>query len=296
MTNQTEPQPDVFDMSRTVPAHGVAPEVEKRETVEPKLKRARKAMTLPTALSFEKVKKYGVPAGLVMVVVIGGLWSFVPGVFSLGGGTSSAPRSVTAQPSFTPADAMRDAGQATVREAQRAASSLGSGFDQVPAAVVGVTTSTTAPRAEPEHVAPVAPQGVSVVEKELQTRVVTLEQSMVELQAKIALLEGRPVANVAASVANVNATKSVSAKNNTHKAQKNHPPGTQSSAKAASQPVGTTLMNKGFTLNTIYAGQAWIQDSEQVYVVQVGDLVGDMRIQSIDPKGRRVMTTKGIIR
>ncbi|MHC8403491.1 hypothetical protein ACYZTX_29725 [Pseudomonas sp. MDT1-17] len=299
MTNQTEPQADVFDMSRTVPAPGAAPEVEVREKSEPKPKQAKKAMSLPTAISFEKVKKYAVPAGLVLAVVVGGVWSFVPGIFSFGGSASPAPRSIAAQPSFTPADAMRDAGQATFKEAQRAVSQPVSGADQVPTAAAEVPATPAALRAEPERIEPVAavpPQGLSVVDKELQMRVVTLEQSMVELQAKIALLEGRPGADVTAGGTNAKAAKSAAAKNDAHKIPKTNAPGASRSAKAPSKPASTTLVNKGFTLNTIYAGQAWIQDSEQVYVVQVGDLVGDMQIQSIDPKGRRVMTTKGVIR
>ncbi|MHC8347718.1 hypothetical protein [Pseudomonas sp. RT6P73] len=299
MTNKTEPQEDVFDMSRAVPAPGVAPAVDEREKIEPKPKQARRAISLPTAISFEKVKKYAVPAGLVLLVVVGGVWSFMPGLFSFGGSASPAPRSVTAQPSFTPADAMRDAGKVTSRDAQRTVSDPGSVANQVPTAVVEIASAPAALRAEPGSVPPVAavpPQGVPIVDKELQTRVVTLEQSMAELQAKIALLEGRPGVDATGGASSSKAAKSAAAKNDAHKTPKVNAPGATRSAKAPSKPTSTTLVNNGFTLNTIYAGQAWIQDSEQVYVVQVGDLVGDTQIQSIDPKSRRVMTTKGVIR
>jgi hypothetical protein len=299
MTNQTEPQLDVFDMSRTVPAPGAAPEVEVREKIEPKPKLARKGISLPTAISFEKVKKYAVPAGLVMLVVVGGLWSFVPGIFSFGGSASTAPRTVSAQPSFTPADAMRNAGQSTFNEAQQAGSLHASASDQVPTAAVEVAEAPAALRAGPESVAPVAaalPQGVSVVDKELQMRVVTLEQSMAEMQAKLALLEGRPGLDNTVGGTSAKAAKIAAAKGDAHQTPKAKAAGASRSAKAPSKPISISLVNKGFTLNTIYAGQAWIQDSEQVYVVQVGDLVGDMQIQSIDPKGRRVLTTKGVIR
>ena len=299
MTNQTDPQPDVFDMSRTVPAPGAAPEVEVSEKVEPKPKQDRKAISLPTAISFEKMKKYAVPTGLVLLVAVGGVWSFMPGLFSFGGSASPAPRSVTALPSFTPSDAMRDAGKDASRDALRTVSDPGSGPNQVPSAVVEANAAPAVFRAEPDSVAPVAvvpPQGIPIADKELQTRVVTLEQSMTELQAKIALLEGRPVANTSAGVSGAKADKSATAKNGAQKTQKANSPGASRAAKAPTKPTNTTLVNKSFTLNTIYAGQAWIQDSEQVYVVQVGDLVGDTQIQSIDPKGRRVMTTKGVIR
>lgn len=299
MTNQTEPQVDVFDMSRTVPAPGAAPEVEVSEKSEPKPKEAKKAMSLPTAISFGKVKKYAVPAGLVLAVVVGGVWSFAPEIFSFGGSASPAPRSVAAQPSFTPADAMSDARQATFKEAQQAVSLPSSIPDQVPTAVAEIPAAPAALRATPEPIAPVAvmpPQGVPIVDRELQTRVVTLEQSMAELQAKLALLEGRPGVDTTAGSSSAKASKFAAGKGDAHKTSKAKAPGASRPAKAPSKPISTTLVNKSFTLNTIYAGQAWIQDSEQVYVVQVGDLVGDMQIQSIDPKGRRVMTTKGVVR
>lgn len=299
MTNQTEPQADVFDMSQTVPAPGAAPEVEVREKIEPKTKLARKGISLPTSISFEKVKKYAVLAGMVLLVAVGAVWSFMPGLFSFGGSTSPAPRSVAAQPSFAPADAMRDAGTANFRDAQTVGFDAGHVPDQVRTAAVEVAAAPAALKAGPESVAPVAavlPQGVPVVDKELQMRVVTLEQSMAELQAKLALLEGRPGVDTTAGGSSARAAKIAAAKGDAHITPKAKAPVASHSAKAPSKPISTTLVNKGFTLNTIYAGQAWIQDSEQVYVVQVGDLVGDMQIQSIDPKGRRVLTTKGVIR
>ncbi|WP_137808333.1 hypothetical protein [Pseudomonas sp. G(2018)] len=299
MTNQAEPQADVFDMSRTVPAPEAVPEVEVREKSEPKPKQSKKPMSLPSAISLEKVKKYAVPAGLVLAVVVGGVWSFAPGIFSSGGSASPVPRSVAAQPSFTPADAMRDAGQATFKEAQRVVALPGSVPDQVPTAIAEIPESPAALRPEPERTAAVStvpPQGVPIVDKELQVRVATLEQSIAELQAKIALLEGRPRADATAGGVSAKAAKSVAAKSDAHKNSKANTPGVTRSAKAPSKPVESTLVNKGFTLNTIYTGQAWIQDSEKVYVVQVGDLVGDMQILSLDPKARRVTTTKGVIR
>lgn len=299
MTNQTEPQADVFDMSKTVPAPGDAPAVGGREKVEPKPKQDKKPISLPTAISFQKVKKYAVPAGLVLLVAVGGAWSFMPGLFSFGGSTSTAPRSVAAQPSFTPVDAMRDARKAAFEDAQTNDSDLGRVPDQLPTAVGEVVSAPEAPKAGPESIAPVAAmpvQGVPIIDKELQSRVAALEQSISELQAKLALLEGRPGVGITAGGSSAKAAKFTTAKGNAHKTPRAKAPGASPSVKAASKPISTPLVNKGFTLNTIYAGQAWIQDSEQVYVVQVGDLVGDMQIQSIDPKGRRVTTTKGVIR
>jgi len=51
-----------------------------------------------------------------------------------------------------------------------------------------------------------------------------------------------------------------------------------------------------FSLNTVYAGQAWIQDAERTYVVQAGDTVKGITIVSIDARERRVVTSQGVIR
>ncbi|MET3132767.1 hypothetical protein AAKU55_003047 [Oxalobacteraceae bacterium GrIS 1.11] len=51
-----------------------------------------------------------------------------------------------------------------------------------------------------------------------------------------------------------------------------------------------------FSLNTVYAGQAWIQDDERTYVVQAGDKVKGVDIVSIDARQRRVLTSQGVIR
>ena len=141
-----------------------------------------------------------------------------------------------------------------------------------------------------------SPQGVSATEKELQGRVVTLEQSVADLQAKIALLEGRSFVNTNDGVSNAKTAKPAPVKKEVHRVQKVLTPGASAAAKSTGKSASNAMVNKSFTLNTIYAGQAWIQDSEQVFVVQVGDLVGDMQIQRIDPKARLVMTTKGEIR
>jgi hypothetical protein len=51
-----------------------------------------------------------------------------------------------------------------------------------------------------------------------------------------------------------------------------------------------------FSLNTVYASQAWIQDDERTYVVQAGDTLKGIAIVSIDAHGRRVITSQGVIR
>lgn len=151
---------------------------------------------------------------------------------------------------------------------------------------------------QPEPAASAAThQAESAVEKELQGRVGTLEQSVTELQAKIALLEGRLLADAGTAATNAKSTKPAQVKKQAVNTQNKQPPGKPVASKStSSKPARHAQVNKSFTLNTIYPGQAWIQDADQAYAVRVGDVVGDMKILRIDPKGRRVETTKGEIR
>lgn len=76
----------------------------------------------------------------------------------------------------------------------------------------------------------------------------------------------------------------------------------------ANTPAETTTANSqlravtrqstvpGFSLNTIYQTQAWIEDANRVYVVRVGDTVGGMKIQRINADTREVFTSRGVIR
>lgn len=52
----------------------------------------------------------------------------------------------------------------------------------------------------------------------------------------------------------------------------------------------------GYSLNTIYQNQAWIEHDGATYAVQVGDKIGSLPITSIDARARRVVTPNGQIR
>lgn len=52
----------------------------------------------------------------------------------------------------------------------------------------------------------------------------------------------------------------------------------------------------GYSLNTIYPRQAWIEHGGATYAVQVGDTIGGVAILAIDPRTRTVTTSLGQIR
>ncbi|RSZ55245.1 hypothetical protein HF313_22895 [Massilia atriviolacea] len=52
----------------------------------------------------------------------------------------------------------------------------------------------------------------------------------------------------------------------------------------------------GYSLNTIYTGQAWIVRDGHLNVVQRGDVIEDFKVIRIDAREHQVLTSRGIIR
>lgn len=296
MNSDTESPEDVFDMSRTVPAPGACAGAESDDIVKATPKKS--VIGSPGPL-LETLKKRAVPAGLALAFTVGSLWIFMPGLFSFGGSSNSAPARPLAQTSLSPADAMRKAGRAHSQEPRLVAPESQNDFDRGPVVVLEAPPTVAGPKVEPKQTDAVVvtnSQVVSTAEKELPGRVVVLEQAIADLQAKVALLEGRPVASANAIDTGANSAKAGGPTKDSHKVKKGLASGAVGANKTFSKPVSKALVNSTFTLNTIYPGQAWIQDSEQMHVVREGDSVGGLQILQIDQKNRRVVTTRGDIR
>lgn len=99
-----------------------------------------------------------------------------------------------------------------------------------------------------------------------------LQGQVRELQAKVAVLDARPQEAVPKAPA------------------KTLPKNSTVTSKNIMKPLA------GFTLNTVYADQAWLQHDQRTVVVQVGDLIDGVRIEHIDPVARQVVTNLGVIR
>lgn len=78
------------------------------------------------------------------------------------------------------------------------------------------------------------------------------------------------------------------------KTQRHRAPSIIEHHRSTSETIGSASLR--FSINTVYAGQAWIQDDERTYVVQAGDKVDGIEIINIDARGRRVFTSRGVIR
>lgn len=101
-----------------------------------------------------------------------------------------------------------------------------------------------------------------------------LQSQVRELQAKIAVLESRPL---------------------------DTPPKAKEKAQAMrSQSAGpasaTSKVLTGYSINTVYTDQAWLAHDQRTFVVQVGDAFDGIRVLRIDPVSRQVVTNLGVIR
>ncbi|QCY09359.1 hypothetical protein [Pseudomonas sp. MPC6] len=101
-----------------------------------------------------------------------------------------------------------------------------------------------------------------------------LQGQVRELQAKIAVLESRPQ------------DAAPKAKDRVQVARKQPVAAASSTSKALA----------GYSINTVYTDQAWLQHDQKTFVVQVGDAFDGIRILRIDPVSRQVDTNLGVIR
>lgn len=113
--------------------------------------------------------------------------------------------------------------------------------------------------------------------KTLAGTTVELQSQVRELQAKLAVLEARP--------------QPAAPKPRAAAAQRTRLPAAASTSTAeVAKPLA------GYSLNTVYTDQAWLQHDQSTVVVQVGDIIDGMRIVRIDPVARQVVTNLGVIR
>ena len=101
-----------------------------------------------------------------------------------------------------------------------------------------------------------------------------LQGQVREIQAKIAVLESRPLDTPPKAKERVQATR-------------NQP--------AVAARAATKALN-GYSINTVYTDQAWLVHDQRTFVVQVGDAFDGIRVLRIDPVSRQVVTNLGVIR
>ncbi len=238
------------------------------------------------------------------VVIIAVIWIAWPSIFS-----SSAPSAhVNSSPRLlSPGEAMNDANRARQQSAVRSnapqASSVQNAPDVAAANNVSASSDNTAASVPPSasvaaEAAASLPAAVPAAaaaqppakETELQTKVDELQSKVDELQGKLA--------QSAAQAANrtVPASKKAAAASAPRVHRIHSTPRRNANTSSASRPSDEPVNPHGFTLNTIYRDQAWIQNAERTYIVQEGDVIDGLRIERVDPNTRQVITSLGIIR
>ncbi len=272
-TNDTTLKPnsgvDIFSMQSSAKKGTAAPEAK----AEPPKSAAKES-----AIS-GFVSKLG-PAHFGATVALGAaVWIAWPYIFD----GSSPSAAVHASPRLlTPSEAMSDVGHAQLNNGPGSSISQGSqtqGTTDIATEKSGVTPSDAPTSKSEPNAAPPQP-----TEKEVE-----LQAKVDELQGRLALVE----AQVAKYSVKAAATASKS-KPRTHRDSRSQPSRTNAPSKSPSSEEESKPI--GFTLNTIYRDQAWIQNSDQTFVVQEGDVIDGMRIVRIDPLARQVITSLGTIR
>ncbi|EME5107774.1 hypothetical protein VYS60_004250 [Salmonella enterica] len=71
---------------------------------------------------------------------------------------------------------------------------------------------------------------------------------------------------------------------------------TKTNHRVKSPPAVNNTGLKGWRINTVYPGMAWITHNGSTWSVQPGDQVNGLTIRSIDAEHRIVITSKGVIR
>lgn len=135
--------------------------------------------------------------------------------------------------------------------------------------------------------APAAASDIAAPTSLPSTKETELQVKVDELQSKLA------VAAAQAAKCQVPASSIVATKPKSHRAYS--APRRYVSAVPADSLV-KTAKSAEFTLNTIYRGQAWIQNAERTYVVQAGDMISGLQIVRVEPTARQVVTSLGVIR
>lgn len=236
MTTQTAGDMDVF--ASPAPKAGVVqPEARSRSTED--------SVPNGNRTSFvERVKPWHF---FVVLAVIAVIWIFVPKFFRSNASTSQGQQFSTqaTQPVYVPNER------------------------PIPAQAVEEPLSPPQPVADQVEMIQVKNQleTFAKITSELQGQVR-------ELQAKIAVLESRPVDTPPKAKDKVQAVRN----------------------QVAAPTSAASKVLTGYSINTVYTDQAWLAHDQRTFVVQVGDVFDGLRVLRIDPVSRQVVTNLGVIR
>lgn len=211
-------------------------------------------------------------------VIAAAVWIAWPSIFS-----SSAPSVNSAPRMLSPNEAMNEANHARQQSAVKSSTPQASPEQNAPDAAADNSVSATAAASVPDAVPAAAGTQPSAKEAELQAKVD-------ELQGKLAQSTTQ-AANCPAPASNKSVTASAPRAHRVHSTPRRYV-----SAPPAPRPSDETVNPRGFTLNTIYRDQAWIQNAERTYVVQEGEVIDGLRIERVEPNTRQVITSLGVIR
>ncbi|MRU28298.1 hypothetical protein [Xylella fastidiosa] len=263
--------------------------------------KTQSSATKPEASRFLSfVSKLGTVHLVIVCAVVTSVWIGWPYVFrGLSSGKSTGTHMLTPYQAMTAASRAQQY-QPTSNQPAKSAAVATSNITTTAAVPASNVTATGIASGAPATTVAVAsaPGAASVANTQASqptAKEIELQAKVDDLQGKLATTEAQ-AAKCPAPIATANSNISKPKHRVRHISTLPHRY-VISTTPTATMSIGTGTTKQGdFTLNTIYRDQAWIQNGERTYVVQVGDVIDGMHINHIDSSRRQVVTSLGTIR
>lgn len=282
--NEPTPAPDIFDMTQGESQLDKEPE---RESLSADVDQRPSKEKKPSGM-----KDLIVKGMLCTAVVVGGLLIFMPGIF----GGSGPARPAASQTSFSPVEAMKSASEHGVEAAHSTVDTRSDGqnlpnsdVDALLGTVPNPLESASAARSTTASQPPAAEVDLNEDRKQMLAMISELKATAADSNSRLALLEVAVLSNQRRVEEAIKVGRApASSKKDETPLYKRYRQGSNLGHSSAVLPE--------YKLNTIYPGMAWVQKSGEVYLIQVGDRIGDINVIGIDVAGRAVRTNRGLIR
>lgn len=281
--NEPTPAPDIFDMAQAESQLDKEPERESLSAdVDQRPSKEKKTRGL---------KDLVVKGLLCAAVVVGGVLIFMPDII----GGSGPARPATLQTSFSPAEAMKSASEHAAEASHGTVDTRSDGHNLPNSDVVALLgtvpnplDSASAARSTTVSQPPAAEVDLNEDRKQLLAMISELKATAADSNSRLALLEAAVLSNQRRFEEAIKAGRApASSKKDVTPLYKRYRQGSNR---------GHAFVLPEYKLNTIYPGMAWVQKSGEVYLIQVGDRLGELNVLGIDVAGRAVRTNRGLIR
>nr|WP_140422218.1 hypothetical protein [Pseudomonas sp. A46] len=282
--NESTPAPDIFDMTQGESQLDKEPE---RESLSADVDQRPSKENKPSGMKDLIVK--GV---LCAAVVVGGVLIFMPDLLR----GSGPARPSTLQTTFSPAEAMKSASEHAAEASHSTVDTRSDGHnvpnsdvDALLGTVPNPLESVSAARSATASQPPAVEVDLSEDRKQLLAMISELKATAADSNSRLALLEAAVLSNQR------RLEEAIKVGSAPASSKKDVTPLYKRYRQGSNRGLSSAVLHE-YKLNTIYPGMAWVQKSGEVYLIQVGDRIGDANVIGIDVAGRVVRTNRGMIR